>query len=269
MDAVGQTAYYCCGVRAADAASGKPVCGDQYAQRFMTEEGRAAFAPFAGLTTPNASNATRARLIDDLLRARLRDDPRQKIILMGAGFDTRAYRLGGGDWVEFDQPELLARKTSLLPISECPSPLTRVGVDFSHDVLARKLAPFKGTPHALVVLEGVSMYLTPEQQKQTLAALAAAFPGHTLICDLMSARFANRVASSFRAILRGLGTDFAAQRDDPRQTFLEAGYVAEQRLSILGRARELGAVRIPGFLFNTVLRTLRDGYCVHVFKAPG
>jgi hypothetical protein len=33
------------------------------------------------------------------------------------------------------------------------------------------------------------------------------------------------------------------------------------------RARELGAVPVPTFLLDTVLRPLRDGYCAHVFEA--
>ena len=98
MDAIARTAYYCCGVRAQDAASAQPLCGDMYAQRFMTEEGREIFSRFEDLKNPNRSNATRARIIDDWLRQRLAADPRQRIILLGAGFDSRAFRLSGGRW---------------------------------------------------------------------------------------------------------------------------------------------------------------------------
>lgn len=269
MDAVAQTAYYCCGVRADDAQKPIPICGDQFAQRFMTTEGRAAFAPFASLRMPNISNATRARIIDDLVRARLAHNPRQKVFLVGAGFDTRAYRLGGGDWVEFDQPALLDLKNRLLPVSECPVPLTRVGIDFVRERLADKLAPYAGTRDAVVIIEGVTMYLTDEQKTSLFRALREALPGHALVCDMMTARFAEKVAAPFRNVLRTLGTDFVPQSPDPKQIALAEGYTLTERISILGRARELGAVSIPGFLFNTILKTLRDGYCIHVFKAPG
>ena len=100
MDAIAKTAYYCCGVRAADAASAHPVCGDGFAQRFMSEEGRAVFAGFADLTLPNRCNAVRARIVDDLIGEALAAGPRRLVILRGAGCYTRPFRLAGGRWVE-------------------------------------------------------------------------------------------------------------------------------------------------------------------------
>lgn len=269
MDGVAQTAYYCCGVRAKDAASANPICGDTFAQRFMTPEGQAAFNLFVGLKRPNTSNAVRTRIIDDLLRERLAVNPRQMVFLVGAGFDSRAYRLGGGRWIEFDQPALLERKNMLLPVSECPVPLIRVSIDFVKDSLVTRLLPWAGTRDAIVVMEGVSMYLTEEQQRLTFAALREALPGHTLICDLMTERFAMSMAKDFRSILRTLGADFAPQRAEPAMTVQEEGYDLMERNSIIGRARELGAIKIPSFLFHTVLRLLRDGYAVHVFRDRG
>lgn len=267
MHRVGLTAYYCCGARAADAASVRPICGDTYAQRFMTGEGREVFAAFAHFSAPNASNVTRARIIDDELRKRLALDPGQLIVLIGAGFDSRAYRLGGGRWVELDQPALLQRKEEQLPTAEATVPLQRVAIDFASETLGEKLAPWKGTPNVIVVLEGVSQYLTQDQQRETFAAVREAFPSATLLCDLMSAAFMNRATDRFRTVLRSLGTDFAPQAKAPETTVIACGYGLISRTSIINRARELGAIRIPGIIFHTLLRTLRDGYCVYQFQA--
>lgn len=267
MDAIAQTAYYCCGVRARDAASAQPICGDRLAQRFMTPEAELAFAHFKTLARPNLSNAVRARIIDDMLREKIAAEPGQIVFLVGAGFDTRAYRLGGGAWVEMDQADLLARKNELLPLVECPTPLMRLSIDFVSESLADKLLPWAGTRDAVVVLEGVSMYLTQAQQKQLFATLRAELPGHTLICDLMTRRFSERIARPFRDLLKQLGTDFAPQIDTPERTVVEEGYNLVSRTSIVARARELGAFAIPGFLLNTILRSLRDGFGVYVFKA--
>ena len=59
MKPVSKTAYYCCGVRALDAAAARPVCGDEYADRFMTPEAWGLFEPFRGFVGPNASNVAR------------------------------------------------------------------------------------------------------------------------------------------------------------------------------------------------------------------
>ena len=69
MKPVSKTAYYCCAVRALDAGTSRPECGDHLAQRFMTPEAWALFEPFRDLGTPNASNVVRHRMIDDRLRA--------------------------------------------------------------------------------------------------------------------------------------------------------------------------------------------------------
>jgi hypothetical protein len=69
---VAKTAYYCCGIRAMDARDSDPLCGDHLAERFMDPEGSAAFERFAALEAQNVANVARHRIIDDLLKARLR-----------------------------------------------------------------------------------------------------------------------------------------------------------------------------------------------------
>jgi methyltransferase (TIGR00027 family) len=266
MDPVAKTAYYCCGVRAQDAASPNPVCGDAYAARFMTDEGREIFQRFAHLINPNRTNATRARIIDDLLREILSANPAQRIILIGAGFDSRAFRLPGGSWVELDQPAVMAIKAQVLPESETQNELVRIGIDFAQDKLAHKLAPFAGEAGAVVVLEGVSMYLSQDELRGTLSVLREMLPRHSLVCDLMSARFGGRGAE-IRQRLAELGAHFAPLADEPERTMTDMGYREISRQSIIGRARELGAIRVPGLIFHTLLRKLRDGYQVHVFHS--
>lgn len=267
MDPIARTAFYCCGVRAADAASPRPICGDHLAARFMDDEARAVFARFARFRGPNLSNAARHRLVDDFLRAHLARHPDGLIVLLGAGFDTRAFRLPGGRWVELDQPALLARKEHALPADTAPSPLQRVGIDFATQDLAGVLAPWAGHETAVVVLEGVSMYLTDAAFAATARALHAVLPGHTLLCDLMDARFARRYGGGLRRGIRALGGDFAPDRADPAAFVESLGYVSRSVASIPARAVEHGTLGIPRWLFNTLLRSLRDGYRLHGFEA--
>jgi O-methyltransferase involved in polyketide biosynthesis len=96
MSTVANTAFYCWGVRMLDAEREFSLCGDHYAKRFMDERGLRIFEPFKSEKMPNISNATRCRIIDDLLRAELERDGNIQIITIGAGFDTRPYRLKGG-----------------------------------------------------------------------------------------------------------------------------------------------------------------------------
>jgi methyltransferase (TIGR00027 family) len=267
LDPIAKTAYYCCGVRAADAERADPICGDHLAHRFMNAEARAIFALFNGFKNPNGSNVTRHRIIDDWLRERLSATPGLRVVLLGAGFDTRAFRLRGGRWVELDQPHTIAVKEAELPIEQAPNPLSRVAIDFAVDALGDKLAPWEGESPTVVVMEGVNPYLSDDTRRRTLDVLVKTFPGHVLICDLMTARFIRRYSGGIRRRIKELGGSFAEPADDPTRTFVEAGYRLLVHVSIIDRARELGAVSVPRWLLNTLLRSLRDGYQAYIFEA--
>jgi hypothetical protein len=95
MKPVSKTAYYCCAVRALDARTASPVCGDSFAVLFMTPDAWETFEPFRTLAPPNASNVARHRMIDDIIRTELARRPETGVVILGAGFDTRAFRLSG------------------------------------------------------------------------------------------------------------------------------------------------------------------------------
>ena len=269
MKPVSKTAFYCCGVRALDAASARPICNDGYAGRFMTPEAWAVFEPFRGLDGPNASNVVRHRMIDDLLRARLARRPETGIVIMGAGFDTRAFRLPGGRWVELDEPAVIAAKDIEIPAAQAPNPLTRVAIAFDGQPVAPALAPFRDLPEPVVVLEGVLPYLADAEASELLCALRRTFHSPTLVCDLTTRAFSRRFSGEIGDKLRALGAPFGRLQAEPRELIEAAGFRLESRESVVARAAALGALRIPRWLLATLLRTLRDGYSIATFvSAP-
>lgn len=98
-----------------DAENEKSVCRDVYAKDFMDARGLDILAAFKAEKNPNAGNVARHRIIDDIVRAELLNRPELQIILIGAGFDSRAYRLDGGSWIELDEPQIIAYKNERLP----------------------------------------------------------------------------------------------------------------------------------------------------------
>lgn len=118
MNPISNTAYYCCGVRMEDAKKVRSTCNDVYAERFMDERGRQIFEPFKSEKMPNISNITRCRLIDDYLLSELAENNQLTIVTIGAGFDTRPYRLMGGNWLEIDEPQIIGYKNEKLPVEE-------------------------------------------------------------------------------------------------------------------------------------------------------
>lgn len=132
----------------------------------------------------------RERFIEDSMREALADGVRQ-IVILGAGFDTRAYRLdgiGAARVFEIDHPATQAAKRRALAgvVEPLPDNVVFVPVDFDRDSLADRLAAagYDATKRALFVWQGVIMYLTPEGIDRTLGFIAGqAAPGSTLVFD--------------------------------------------------------------------------------------
>jgi len=185
---------------------------------------------------------------------------------IGAGFDTRAFRLPGGRWVELDEPAIIAVKETHLPASDAPNPLTRVAIAFGHDPLAAALTPFCDHLKPVVVLEGVFSYLSAAELRGLLDAIRATFANPTIVCDLTTLAFARRHGGKIGKQLRELGAPYGRLEVEPLEVFQAAGFRLTSRQSIVGRAVSLGLLRIPGWLLATVLRSLRDGYTIATFE---
>lgn len=267
MNPVSDTAYLTCGARAADAAMAKPICGDSYAHLFLDERGKQVFAKFKDEKKPLASVVARHRLIDDLLRAKIASDSATSVVIIGAGFDTRAFRLEGGSWTEIDEPQVVDVKNRVLPAERATNPLLRVSIDFANEKLAEKLpAVAPGSP-VVVVMEGIFFYLSEQQIEATLRSLQQAYPGHILICDLSTRHFMERYGKSLMRQIEALGATLKYLPDDPSAIFLQHGYRLANKFSIIEKTLEYANARIARFLTKLLMPALVNGLALHVFEA--
>jgi methyltransferase (TIGR00027 family) len=114
-----------------------------------------------------SSGIARTRLIDDWLGEHVNAGARQ-IVILGAGFDTRAWRLpdlAGLPVFEVDHPATGAEKRLRLTLAGLdPARVTAVALDFDREPLAAALARagFDAAQRAAVVWEGVTNYLTAD-----------------------------------------------------------------------------------------------------------
>jgi O-methyltransferase involved in polyketide biosynthesis len=233
----------------------------------MTPDAWALFEPFRALAAPNASNVARARMIDDLLRETLQSRPDAGVVTIGAGFDSRPFRLPGGRWVELDEPALIALKEAELPAASAPNPLTRVAIEFDREPIEAALAPFRHLSSPTVVLEGVLTYLSAAEVRASLQAIRTTFTNPTVICDLRTPAFNRRYSRKIGRLLKDLGAPYGRLEGDEEVDLIQAaGFRLTRRQSVVGRAAELRSLRIPRWLLSTLLRTLRDGYTIGVFE---
>ena len=263
---VSKTAWYCTGVRVQDARSAQPLVGDLWAERFTDEEGRGVFEEFADLVEPNGANIVRHWLVDQWLGARIAADPTHRIVIVGAGFDSRALRLKGGLWVEVDEAAVIERKEPIAPAHASPNPLVRVAIDFARESLAGKLAPHATADPVTVVMEGVTYYLDAAAIAANTRVFAELFPRHELICDLQSNAFVERWGRRIIERIGALGARWRFHPDDPVAAIEAFGYRRRECVSIALRAAELKRIRVPAFVIRYLLPSLRDGYRLCAFE---
>jgi methyltransferase (TIGR00027 family) len=131
----------------------------------------------------------RVSKVDAELTAAIEGGCRQ-LVLLGAGLDTRAYRmpvLAGIPVYEVDHPATQAYKQRrAAPLAPLARSVTFVPVDFESDSLAERLSRtgFRSDEPTVWVWEGVIMYLTDEAVRGTLSDVArCSAPGSILIAN--------------------------------------------------------------------------------------
>ena len=82
---ISRTACYTLGVRAADATAAKPILGDSFAQRFMSDDAKAVWEEFKSFRPANGSNAASHAIIDTHLSRALATEPQATVVVIGAG----------------------------------------------------------------------------------------------------------------------------------------------------------------------------------------
>jgi len=167
------------------------VVDDPWAQLFVSPAGRRALAAWSGSLTGRLLRQLgavgtsyvplRHRFIDEHLAAAL-DEGVEQVVLLGAGYDTRAYRfadqLAGRPVFEVDLAAISRAKAATIArhVDEFPQTnLVRVEIDFETQALADVLADAGCTLDGLTffVWEGVPMYLTRATVTSTLDAVHA------------------------------------------------------------------------------------------------
>ncbi|WP_033288092.1 SAM-dependent methyltransferase [Amycolatopsis jejuensis] len=110
------------------------------------------------------------------------------VVVLGAGFDTRAYRLPGLAGIpvfEVDLPaNIEAKRARLVKIyGEIPAAVTLVPIDFEAQSIADTLAQhgYRGDQRTFFVWEAVTQYLSEDGVRKTFEFLAAAPPGSQLV----------------------------------------------------------------------------------------
>jgi methyltransferase (TIGR00027 family) len=191
IKAIADTARWMAFYRALESERPDALFHDRYARLLAGERGQeiARRLPW-GLTNAWAL-VVRTCVFDELIMNMIEQQAVDTILNLGAGFDTRPYRLplpAWLRWMEVDLPEILTEKEEQL-VNEQPSCcLTRIPLDLADGTARRAL--FARLEHearqVLVVTEGLLIYLTAEQVGTLASDLHAPSQFRWWLTDLVS-----------------------------------------------------------------------------------
>lgn len=159
---VSDTALFVAFHRALESERTDALFHDPYARSLAGERGeRAARGMLFGLA--GWPVVPRTVVFDELILRAVRSGAIDMVVNLAAGLDTRPYRLdlpSGLDWVEADLPGILDYKTASLRDEPSRCRLERVAADLTDAAATGKLLDLTTGRRALVLTEGLLVYLT-------------------------------------------------------------------------------------------------------------
>jgi len=144
--------------------------------------------------------AARTCFFDDAVTAAL-DANVQQVVIVGAGYDSRAWRLGRSAvrFFEVDHPATQRDKRARAPVGDGP---TFVPADLRADRLVDVLpaAGYEASKSVVYVVEGLTMYLCEDDVRALLTDLAALAPPDSQLAVKFTVADGGSVAVPSRAI---------------------------------------------------------------------
>ena len=151
----------------------------------------------------------RAAVIDEWTREQIKNNPDAIILHLGCGLDSRALRIEHNNlWFDIDLPEVIDERTRFFKEN---NNYKMIAADITSNGWL-KLIP--ETNNVIVIMEGLSMYLVPEDLKQLFTDLNNHFSHINLITDCYTS-FAAKM-SKYKNPINDVGVFKVFGLDDPQ-----------------------------------------------------
>lgn len=152
----------------------------------------------------------RSAVFDEWVRNQLTNHPDSIVLHIGCGLDSRVLRVkhDGGHWYDLDFPAVIDERKRYYEENES---YTMIGSDLCADDWLDQIPQ---TRSAVVVMEGVSMYVEPAQLQAILAKIASHFESTVLLADFYSV-FAAKM-SKYKNPINEVGVSTVYGNDDPK-----------------------------------------------------
>lgn len=187
---ISDTANWAAVYRARETERPDALFRDPFARRLAGERGEQIFATMPDKDRHSWAWVMRTYLFDHFIEDQIRQGVDMAINL-AAGLDARPYRMSlpaAFNWIEVDLPEILTYKEDILKGERPNCVLERVRLDLSNVDARRALFEQVGrrTRRALIITEGLLIYLSPDEIAALARDLASPRSFQDWILDLVS-----------------------------------------------------------------------------------
>ena len=228
---------------------------DPFARRLAGDRGEEIANAVENLTPESWPLPIRTYLYDAYIMECLRDGV-DVVVNLAAGLDARPYRMelpANLVWVEVDLPEILSYKESILANERPRCALRRVRLDLADRGARQQLFKELGVQakNALVITEGLLIYLPREQVEALADDLAAAQGFKRWIVDMVSPGLRKRMTGQFGRFLDEANAPFKFSPEEGPEFFTPHGWRPIQVRSMLKTA---ASVKRVNFFFRLIAK---------------
>jgi methyltransferase (TIGR00027 family) len=245
---ISDTARWVAVYRARESERTDAVFRDPFAERLAGERGKqvAAAMPFAEKNS--WPFVARTWLIDCFITEQVQKGV-DLVVNLAAGLDARPYRMQLPPtlrWVEVDLPEILAHKEEVLGNEKPVCALERVRSDLANADARRELFSRLGqeAKRALIVSEGLLVYLTNEEVAALASDLAAPATFQHWIIDLASPALLKMMKRKMGAPLDQAGIPLKFAPESGPDFFSRCGWTPEEVRSVMHGAAKINRLSL-------------------------
>ncbi|HEY5772004.1 MAG TPA: SAM-dependent methyltransferase [Chitinophagaceae bacterium] len=243
VENISDTARWVAIFRAEESERPDAVFHDPFARRLAGEKGEQIANAIEFGRKNSWSFVARTYLFDEFIRQHI-EQGYDMIINLAAGLDARAYRMQLPKtlkWIDVDLPGMINYKNEILQLEKPNCEYRSIALDLADRKARLELFQQLNSEckKALVITEGLIVYLTYEQAAELATDLSSQEHFHRWVFDLISPALLEMIQKEMQPALQGSGAVFQFAPEEGEEFFEKYGWKQIESRSKLKTAAKL------------------------------
>jgi methyltransferase (TIGR00027 family) len=257
IENVSDTARWVAVYRAMESARPDALFHDPYAERLAGERGHQILDSLKHGRTYAWPMIVRTAIFDEIILEAVQKRGADLVVNLAAGLDARPWRLPLPPelhWVDVDLPGILNYKTEMLRDERPRCRYEAVTVDLTDAATRRELFARlgAGAKRAIVVTEGLLIYLAPEQVAALATDLHAQASFQEWLIDLASPQLIKRMSRTWGKNLAEAGAPFKFAPAESTDFFRPYGWREAQYRAVWEEAQRLNRTMKGAWIWSLI-----------------